>query len=111
MLAPKDGILTHANHFVVHQQLDSRVGPKNRDTRLEMLLRVHHGQINVPCIMECMKDHEYYPESICAHNSNLPGYELKDFMTVASLIIDFAAETAFICAGPPCEGEYIPYRL
>lgn len=58
-----------------------------------------------------MKDHEYYPESICAHNSNLPGYELKDFMTVASLIIDFAAETAFICAGPPCEGEYIPYRL
>lgn len=111
MLAPKDGILTHANHFVVHQQLDSRIGPKNRDTRLEMLLRAHQGQINVPCIMECMKDHEYYPESICAHNSNLPGYELKDFMTVASLIIDFAAETAFICAGPPCEGEYIPYRL
>lgn len=111
MLAPTGGILTHANHFVMHQQLDSRIGPKNRDTRLEALLRARQGEIDVPYIMECMKDHEYYPESICAHNSNLPGYELKDFMTVASLIIDFAAETAFICAGPPCEGEYIPYRL
>ena len=111
MLAPTGGVLTHANHFVMHQQLDSRIGPKNRDTRLETLLRARQGEIDVPYIMECMKDHEYYPESIFAHNSNLPGYELKDFMTVASLIIDFAAETAFICAGPPCEGEYIPYRL
>lgn len=111
MLAPKNGIITHANHFVMHQQIDSRVGPKNRDIRLEELLRARHGEIDVPHIMECMKDHEYYPESICAHNSNLPGYELKDFMTVASLIIDFDKATAWICAGPPCEGEYIPYRL
>lgn len=110
-LAPKDGILTHANHFVVHQQLDARVGPKNRDTRLEALLRQRQGSIDVPYIMECMKDHEYYPESICAHNTNLPGYELKDFMTVASLIVDFANNTAHICAGPPCEGTYLAYKL
>ena len=32
VLAPSGGILTHANHFVVHQYLDSRVGPKNRDS-------------------------------------------------------------------------------
>lgn len=57
MLAPKDGILTHANHFVVHQQLDARIGPKNRDTRLETLLRQRQGSIDVPYIMECMKDH------------------------------------------------------
>ena len=36
VLAPSGGILTHANHFVVHQYLDSRVGPKNRDLRLEV---------------------------------------------------------------------------
>ena len=41
MLAPKDGILTHANHFVVHQQLDARIGPKNRDTRLEAAAGQH----------------------------------------------------------------------
>jgi len=111
MLAPNQGILTHANHFVMHQQIDSRIGPKNRDTRLEFLLKQRLGQIDVPFIMECMKDHEYYPESICAHNANIPGCESKDFMTVASLIIDFSEETAWICAGPPCEGEYIPYRL
>lgn len=111
LLAPVDGILTHANHFVVHQQLDSRVGPKNRDVRLESLLRKRQGEIDVPYIMECMKDHEYYPESICAHNSNLPGYELKDFMTVASLIVDFSENAAHICAGPPCEGEYLRYSL
>ena len=61
MLAPKDGILTHANHFVVHQQLDARIGPKNRDTRLEALLRQRQGSIDIPYIMECMKDHEYFP--------------------------------------------------
>lgn len=111
MLAPKEGILTHANHFVVHQHLDARVGPKNRDIRLEHLLRQRQGEIDIPYIMECMRDHEYYPESICAHNTNLPGYEWKDFMTVASLIIDFADDAAYICAGPPCEGEYLRYQL
>lgn len=111
MLAPKEGVLTHANHFVVHQHLDARVGPKNRDIRLEHLLRQRQGKIDIPYVMECMRDHEYYPESICAHNSNLPGYELKDFMTVASLIIDFANNAAYICAGPPCEGEYLRCQL
>ena len=97
--------MTHANHFVVHQYLDSRVGPKNRDLRLEELLRKRAGQIDVPYIMECMKDHEYYPESICAHNTSLPGREMIDFMTVASIIVDFKHQKAFICAGPPCEGS------
>ena len=111
VLAPSGGILTHANHFVVHQYLDSRVGPKNRDLRLEELLRKRAGQIDVPYIMECMKDHEYYPESICAHNTSLPGREMIDFMTVASIIVDFKHQKAFICAGPPCEGEYQAYEL
>lgn len=65
----------------------------------------------MPYIMECMKDHEYYPESICAHNTSLPGREMIDFMTVASIIVDFKHQKAFICAGPPCEGEYQAYEL
>lgn len=111
MLAPKNGIITHANHFVVHEHIDSRVGPKNRDLRLDWLLRQEYGKIDIPFIMQCMKDHEYYPESICAHNANIPGQESKDFMTVASLIIDFDANEAWICAGPPCEGKYQKYKL
>ena len=34
-----------------------------------------------------------------------------DFMTVASIIVDFKHQKAFICAGPPCEGEYQAYEL
>lgn len=52
-----------------------------------------------------------YPESICAHNTSLPGREMIDFMTVASIIVDFKHQKAFICAGPPCEGEYQAYEL
>ena len=42
-------------------------GLRSRDLRLEELLRKRGGQIDVPNIMECMKDHGVLPESICAH--------------------------------------------
>ena len=106
---PRDGIITHANHIVTHPEMDPLPSPKNRDTRLDSLLRRCHGGIDADFIMECMRDHEYYPHSICAHVT--PETADRDIMTVASIIVDFQAQTAHICAGPPCQGSYIPYRL
>ncbi len=110
-IEPKGGIVTHANHFVVHPELDALPSPKNRDTRLSYLLRRQLGSIDVEFIKECLKDHEYYPLSICAHNVDDAKAGLREIMTVASIIIDFQAGIAHICAGPPCRGEYIAYPL
>jgi len=108
------GILTHANHFVVDAAADAFPNrPKVRDARLMELLSMRRGDIDVPYIMECMKDHKYWPKAICSH----PTYAgddrtyIPDGITVASMIVDFAENTAYICSGPPCEGEYIPYQL
>ncbi len=108
------GILTHANHFVVDAAADAfPQRPKVRDVRLMELLARRRGDIDVPYIMECMKDHEYWPKAICSH----PTFEgdkrtyIPGGITVASMIVDFAEKTAYICSGPPCEGEYIAYQL
>ncbi len=108
------GILTHANHFVIDQEADAfPKRAKVRDKRLYELLSRRRGDITVPYIMECLKDHEYWPKAICSH----PTFEgdertyIPDGITVASMIVDFEENTAHICTGPPCEGEYLPYRL
>ena len=109
---PRDGIVAHANHFVVHPAIDAlKSRPKNRDSRLDYLLRTHRGKIDPDCIKECMKDHEYYPEAICNH-SNHPGEDpMKGLMTVASIIVDFQKQQAHVCYGNPCEGQYKVYDL
>ena len=108
------GILTHANHFVVDPDADAY--PKRakvRDVRLMELLSEKRGEIDVPFIMECMKDHKYWPKAICSH----PTFEgdertyIPDGITVASMIVDFEENTAYISSGPPCENEYIAYKL
>lgn len=108
------GILTHANHFVVDAEADAfPERPKVRDARLMELLAKRRGDIDVPYIMECMKDHEYWPKAICSHPTFAGDKRtyIPAGITVASMIVDFAENTAYICSGPPCEGEYIPYKL
>lgn len=111
-LEPEQGILTHANHFVETPEIDAIKGrPKNRDIRLRELLKARYGHITPEYIMECMKDHEYYPLSICSHPSPDGDGYTKERITVSSMVVDFENECAYICAGPPCSGEYKKYHL
>ena len=108
------GILTHANHFVVDEAADAfPLRAKVRDKRLMELLARRRGDIDVPYIMECMRDHEYWPKAICSHPTfeGDPRTYIPDGITVGSMIVDFEENTVYICSGPPCEGEYIAYRL
>ncbi len=108
----ENGLLTHANHFVVSPEADkNQYGAKNRDARLHSLLMERCGSIDVPFIMRCMADHMYHPFSICSHPQGGDIRDCDDQITVASMIVDFAENTVHICAGPPCEGEYIAYSL
>lgn len=111
-LSPGEGILTHANHFVMHPEIDAIVGrPKNRDQRLRELLLARKGAITVSDVMDALRDHKYFPLSICSHPSPEGDSYSRDRITVSSMIVDFEHQCAFICAGPPCEGEYKKYEL
>ncbi|MDO4493727.1 MAG: C45 family peptidase [Clostridia bacterium] len=111
-MLPVDGIVTHANHFVMHPELDGITGrPKNRDLRLRELLMAEHGNITVETIMNALRDHKYYPLSLCGHPDPEAGAYGKNRITVSSMITDYANGCAWICAGPPCEGEYVRYEL
>ena len=109
-IQPVDGIITHANHFVVNPTLNA-LEESPRGERLRHLLMKKHGSITIDYIKKCMSDHENYPYAICRHPSDVSLPLETRGITVASIIIDFDENTIHICAGPPCEGEFIQYKL
>jgi len=110
VLEPTEGILAHANHFVVHPRLNA-LEDSPRGERLASLLRKKHGSITVDYIKKCMSDHENYPKAICRHPSDVAIPLARRGMTVAGMIIDFCELSVHICAGPPCEGEYLKFAM
>lgn len=110
LIEPINGIVTHANHFTLNPELNALEGSPRGD-RLRELLMEKHGDITVDYIKKCMCDHENYPKAICRHPSDVSIPLSRRGITVASLIIDFNEAVIHICAGPPCEGEYIEYKL
>lgn len=114
LLKPVGGILTHANHFAADPEKDRcswEKMDKNRDVRLADLFYHKRGEIDIPYIMECMKDHEYLPNSICNHRNDGDMTSMTGLMTVASIIVDFEEQVSYICKGNPCTGEYKKYKL
>ena len=116
---PVNGILTHANHFVVGRDICRNKGANFRDFRLYSLLERKRGEITPEYIMECLKDHfkadPTTHEAICKHTprpNESVGQDLaKVSVTIASQIYDLDAGEAYICCGNPCEGTYMHYKL
>ena len=109
-IRPVDGILTHANHFEVNPKNEA-LETSPRGERLRRLLEEKKGEIDVPHIIRCLSDHENYPKAICRHPSDVSLRLGRRGITVAGAIYDLAGGTARICAGPPCEGEFVEYTL
>ncbi len=108
----EDGILAHANHFVLRPELDAIHGrPKNRDARFVEIVTPKAGHITVEDIKEALRDHKYYPLSICGHTDPNGDDYGRDRMTVSSMIADFDNQEVHICVANPCEGEYAVYKL
>lgn len=109
-IEPVDGIVTHGNHFVVDPKKDA-LKKTPRGERLEELLREKQKNINVEHIKKCLSDHANYPDALCCHPSDVSKCLGRRGITVAGIIYDFDEKTAYISAGPPCENEFIPYKL
>ena len=109
-IEPIKGVVTHANHFEVDPAKETQE-TSQRSLRLRELLMQKHGQIDVPHIKYCLSDHKNYPQALCRHPADVSLPLAQRSITVASVIYDLARGVGHICAGPPCEGEFVEYRL
>ncbi len=110
MIGTENGIVTHANHFIVQPQIHA-LQRSPRGDRLRELLFQKNGEIDVDYIKCCMADHLNYPQALCRHPTD-PAQPLgMRSITVSNEIMDFEAGVMHVCAGPPCTGEYCTYVL
>lgn len=108
-IRPNNGILTHANHFRAHRELEKDFEQAFfRDVRLYSLLERQRGSLGPEYIQECLRDHyQANPDSgeaLCNHDERWA-------VTIASQIYDLTAKEAYVCCGNPCEGTYKHYCL
>ena len=106
IICPENSILTHANRFTVKTEINAPYPHTHRrDVRMRELLSQKAPKITVEYLMDCLRDHKCYPDSICRHNDR------DTHATVSSTIIDLSHRTAYICVGNPCQGNYTTYQL
>jgi len=110
-LEDKDRFFVHTNHFL-GEPFASRpdLPPLLKDSvpryhRLYDLVKKSCGKLTVPMMQTFLSDHDNYPVSICRHEES-PGLR-----TSASLIAQPERGLLHICAGNPCQGEYVTYCL
>lgn len=107
---PKDGIITHSNHFLDDGHGQSgmeRISPSTlyRSARLRRLLEKHNGALNAENIAEALKDHFGYPHALCRHPDERQP-EARRTMTNSAVIIDLNRRTMAVTDGPPCEAPF-----
>ncbi len=111
-LEPISGIVKYVNHFVCNPAPDkNKDALEGRDIRPRYFLSKNNGKIMIDTIFECMKDHDFYPKSICNHAYDPSSGDMRDLRTVASMVYDFENELFYVCRKIPCEGEYVPFSL
>ena len=106
----------HTNHYTsavmrsYEEKREALVNSRVRYNRARHLVRGRLGKLTTADFQTFLADHINYPNSICAHVEQ--GENPFDCtITIASIIIDMAARTMWVCWGNPCQGTYYPYRL
>jgi len=69
-----------------------------------------YGAITPEVMMGILADHEGHPNSICRHVDPAKAPELAS-TSKASFVMVPAEGLMYIAAGPPCEYEFMEYRL
>ena len=115
-LHPRDGIITHSNHFLATghgaASLMERIGPNTlfRVARLDRILRRDRGHLDLAKFEAAFADHFSAPNAICRHPDERQP-EANRTMTVASVILDLRQRVMHVADGPPCENAYVAFSL
>lgn len=116
-LLPEDGVVTHANHFASDIPVrDMKVAGSAltllraaRSRRL-MLRSVARGTTKPEDIVEVLRDHFSFPDSICRHpDPDQP--ENEAVASVYSVVMDLDARELYIASHSPCAQQYARWGL
>ena len=111
----EDGWLVHTNHYLSPKMQDlEEPGTYSssyvRLNRARRLLRAQLGEVTIESLQGLLRDHVNCPDSICMHEDpEDPPHERGQ--TLVSLVMDLTDRVMWAAPGPPCQGEYVAYRL
>ena len=115
VLYSNEGMITHTNHFtsqrLTHFKDTGKLAFPDTFLRLgrvnHLLKNIDH-KIELSDIQVILKDHNFYPDSICRHEDvkDEPG---KRIGTVFSIIMNLSKLELYIAPGCPCETNYHLY--
>ena len=111
----EEGWLVHTNHYLspkmqALEEPGTYAGTHVRLNRARRLLQAQLGNVTVESFQILLRDHVNWPNSICTHEDPTdPPYERG--LTLVSLVMDLTEHVMWAAPGPPCEGEYVAYRL
>jgi isopenicillin-N N-acyltransferase like protein len=112
-LHPRDGVITHSNHFLTPghgESLLERISPSTlyRAERMRKHLADARAPITFAHMRSAATDHHGMPNGICRHpDPAQPG--AKRTTTVGAVLIDLDARVMHVANGPPCRNEYVPF--
>lgn len=112
-----EGWLAHTNHYLslrmqTLEQPGTYTGSHVRLNRARRLLQAQmgEGKVSLEGLQTLLRDHVNRPNSVCSHEDPTePPHEREQ--TVISLVMDLTERVVWAAPGPPCEGEYVQYRL
>lgn len=116
VLAPQNGCLVHANHFVdaaaigvVEPPSETRPTSCQRQERLTAFLQSAPA-VRIEQIQGWLQDHHNEPRSICRHE-RLDAPVDEQYRTVTSIVMDLHEQKLWATDGPPCQNDYKLYSL
>lgn len=116
IIEPTNGVLVHANHYETekYKKTDGAAvfikDSFGRADRLRERIAAFHGSLTPELMMELLQDHSCHPDSICRHVDPAKQPVFAS-LSLASLIMVPKEGKIFISCGPPCENEYVEYRV
>jgi isopenicillin-N N-acyltransferase-like protein len=114
-LAPDDGLLVHANHFVAPELLDAErstgshlENSRARHAQMQRLLDARRGQLSVAVMQDIMRNREGAPNALCRWPEDDAE---RDVMTFASVIAQPTQGQMWVAVGPPDQHPYHHYAF
>ncbi len=114
---PDGNALGHTNHYLGHTLKDvefvreTSIGSSlARYTAIRRYFRDYGAELDLESLKQLTKNHNSYPNSICAHGleSAAPG---SRSCTVAAMVHDLSEKTTHITHGCACENSFHPVML
>ncbi|RSN00282.1 hypothetical protein DMB42_40905 [Nonomuraea sp. WAC 01424] len=116
-LLPRDGLLTHSNHFQAELPLEDRKAASSgltllRHERVRHLLEdtAADRAIGLEHVVAALRDHYSFPDGVCRH-LDPDATPAEECHTVYSVVMDLDARELAIAGAPPCARPFERWAL